>query len=246
MTFLHNLVFERNSRTITLLRHRYPFLLDLSVKNNSGMTPLEYAQSFRFDELITALSESTVEYKNLGVIDYDQSGFNSLMIAALRGDISMAQQFVDGKGSMNAVAQDTFNDTAFHYALRCNKIEFVQWLLNHGSSVTIKNNDGDMALHVLARLVNSSLFNVLLPTITKQPTLLNMQNKNGDTPIHILVARKAFDLLKLEIDQFCSSIDFSVRNVQNESPEEVAQRIDDQKIVSLIVSAFRRQEARRK
>ncbi|MGA9530771.1 MAG: ankyrin repeat domain-containing protein, partial [Candidatus Babeliales bacterium] len=55
-TFLHELVHAKDFGFIKLLRKRYRSLLDLSVKNDAGLTAKELAESFRYDDVVKALS----------------------------------------------------------------------------------------------------------------------------------------------------------------------------------------------
>ncbi len=79
--------------------------------------------------------------------------------------------------------QDEFGMTALHWAVAQNYEELVQDLLTvYKPHLTLRDNEGNTALHLAARNGNNSILQVLLA----HGADINVQNRQGNTALHLV------------------------------------------------------------
>ena len=120
-------------------------------------------------------------------------GETPLMLAAIKGNMPLAQKLVD----MGAPVDADFGWTALHYAASTGQAEMAKWLIEKGAKVNARTDRGVTPLYMAARTISASTVNVLLAAGADK-TLCNDQ---GISPSAIALKRGDSRLAKtLEIE----------------------------------------------
>ena len=85
-------------------------------------------------------------------------GETPLMLAAIKGNMPLAQKLVD----MGAPVDADFGWTALHYAASTGQAEMAKWLIEKGAKVNARTDRGVTPLYMAARTISASTVNVLL------------------------------------------------------------------------------------
>ena len=99
-----------------------------------------------------------------------------------------------------------------------NRIDFVEFLHGKGANIQATDNKGDGALHYCA----SRCFHNLLRYLVEQNADINVQNQDGNTPLH--VAAQSFKPDSREWEEFMFDIirlggDINAKNQFNKIPQ---------------------------
>jgi len=60
---------------------------------------------------------------------------------------------------------------------------------------------------------------------------LNHQDNNGDTPLHLAVKNQNFEIIKFLVEH---GADLSIKNEQNQTPDELAAQLENNKITNFL------------
>eukprot|EP01035_Chromulina_nebulosa_P060228 gene60228-82407_t len=89
---------------------------------------------------------------------------------------------------------DSDGNTAFLLALKNDNLELAKLLINEYNAYSGVNNLGQAALHVACGMSNVwdilEIFRIIVP---KDRKLLDMQDNNGDTPLHYIAKLRGFE-----------------------------------------------------
>ncbi|KAK4773814.1 hypothetical protein SAY87_028833 [Trapa incisa] len=120
----------------------------------------------------------------------DDSGFKMEMMnravhaAARGGNVEILRELLE-KCSDVLVYRDLQGSTLLHSASGRGQIEVVKYLISNFDIITERDYQGDTALHVAAY---RGYLNVMEVLIHCSPSLVPMENKHGDTFLHLAVA----------------------------------------------------------
>lgn len=157
-------------------------------------------------------------------------GKTCLHIAAKLGNLEATRILVDSyKGSQSVTsflkfinAQDDGGWTAMVWAAELGHTEIVSLLLNHGAEPDICDNDYNTVLH-WATLYNGSLDTINL--LLQAGSDCNIQNVDGDTPLHIACRNQA---TRLCLALIANGADLMIKNKSDELPYDCIPREDSQ------------------
>ena len=130
-------------------------------------------------------------YKHNNEIDINAKDFygnTALKICACEGNFKGLKFLINHGGDSNII--NRYKTSALMMSVHSNSLEIFEYLLSHGASVLVCNNDNNNILHFLAKnmvIHKKSKFEKYFNEISKShPELLVIKNKNGDTPLNIL------------------------------------------------------------
>jgi len=106
---------------------------------------------------------------------------------------------------------DEENETAIFFAARNNLPNFVQYLLNEGVDLTIKNKDGNTPIHIIAALGFFEVAQVLIKYLKD----INIQGQDDQTALHYTSIFGYLKIVKLLIQ---SGADIESRNLIRATP----------------------------
>ena len=195
-TILHLSVIKDNNKIIKeLIRYCKKHLSKADLKyfinkrNNSGITALHYA-SFRGNiDIINILifygaDISILSGKSLNVIDFACQGNQPKSLVFFN-------YYYENEMDFNKL--DVKKSTPFHWACFSRVYECVDFLLNKGVKIKIKDNDRYTPLHLAVISDIKRIVRILL----QNGALINIKNNKGDTPITLALAKKRIEIYKL-------------------------------------------------
>jgi len=131
----------------------------------------------------------------------DEDGLTPLHLAAMSGNTDKTLKFLRRtKFNVNDKTPDGM--TAIHFVLSAPNTKMLKLLLEHGASVTTKDNNGNTALHHAVRYIGGGLYRpveedlALLELLLKHGANLNAKNNYGKTPIDLAKSKQAVQLLQ--------------------------------------------------
>ncbi|XP_035661357.1 ankyrin repeat and death domain-containing protein 1A-like isoform X1 [Branchiostoma floridae] len=104
-----------------------------------------------------------------------------LIEAAEEGEVTRIQRLVKRGADVNVGDPDRQGNSALHQAVLKGHADVVQLLLNAGSQINIKNQDGDTPLHCAA---SSNMQGILKLLVNYSGCSINAKNYHGDTALH--------------------------------------------------------------
>jgi len=148
--------------------------------------------------------------------------------AAYSGSLGVFRVLIDADKTTCIKAENSFGNTALHAASRSGSIEIARLLLENGADPNKQNKRGSTALHLacfLARSVKESenslsqscsssngdkdnlidsFVTIAAILICNNETLVDIQDENGYTPLHVASQRGCNEMVKLLIDSGAS------------------------------------------
>lgn len=133
-------------------------------------------------ELLLDLLRKTA---NTDVIDApDDTGTTPLICATLKGDATICGWLLEAGANVNARTEQ--GHSPLQYACSKGWADCFELFLGGGADLAVRDRRGDSALHRLAALGRVEMLRrVLVEAKTKAPTLVDGQNAEGDTALHI-------------------------------------------------------------
>jgi ankyrin repeat protein len=102
--------------------------------------------------------------------------------------------------------QDFKGRTIFYFLSKKDRhcaAHLFELLLQHGMDLSLTDEDGNNALHYLAKILYKFRLELPLPLLRPDPKLLNQQNKYGDTPVMVAVGTRYFEWISIVV---CSNL----------------------------------------
>jgi len=158
-TYLHILIRNKDYTWVQELIDTFGSMFDLSIKNNEGWTPLDYAVNTLQPESQRAIESLKLVGDDDKVKDRDEFGRTGLMLAIIRNDEPFALRQIKYKADLNAKGATRFKNAPLHFAVirNSNIAPFVNMLLANKANPNLKNAYGDTPLHYLVK------FNITSP-----------------------------------------------------------------------------------
>ena len=210
-----------------------------SVQNNRGETPLHFAvmkltghvemvrlilgagadtsaESLEGDTaIITAMQELmlTLKAEDVGFWDH---------LHKHQSDVLRVVELLTANG---ADVSDTsqYGETSLHMAAVCGDEAIVRFLLQKGGDVTVKDNAGRTPLHGAVAQNREGAFDgqykVVQLLLKTGADMLEQQDADGDTPLHVSARHSDPDMIRLLLEQ---GADLSVQNTDGDTPLEIS------------------------
>lgn len=179
----------------------------------------------------------TLETKELE-INYDKNDAINLELKNKKGEtplhVAIANRSNDSalkliEKNVNVNAKNNLEKTPLHYAAEHNASdEVLESLIKHGADINAKDISGKTALHYACKTGSKDVANLIMKNgdqITdlnkgevtdkdKKFTDLNIQDKDGNTALHLALNNKKYDIAKKLIN-YTPSITVKERNIEN-------------------------------
>ena len=170
--------------------------IDINIRNSNGLYIIYYFILFnQYNYIKTILSQEPV----IDYIDTEGKTILYLPIKLYYNDIlDKLLEYNKNNIGINIIdIQDNDKNTPLHYSIIFNNQYALQKLLLYNANLLIKNNQGNTILHTC--LSNLNLLNIILSSksIIENPNILNIQNNNGETPLHIACNFELQESIKL-------------------------------------------------
>lgn len=139
---------------------------------------------------------------------------------------------------INPNSVDNNLNTTLHYSCLFNRYDIVDILLSHGCSLNHQNILGFTALHIacqynhidsIKRLLNNSS-NML----NYYSTNINVKEKHGNTPLHIVAVNNNVEIAKLLLKH---GADFHIKNNNGDTPLHIACKNHSFKVFNLFIES---------
>ena len=165
--------------------------VNLNVRDAKGHTPLHVA-------VISGREQSARLLINAGAdINISDNGqWTALHWAAWNGYDDILRALIDAP-DVHLNVRNNDGDTPLHFAVANRKEQSVRLLIDAGADINISDNDQWTALH---RAACNGYDDILGALIDAPDVNLNVRNKDGLTPLHLAVARRKEQSVRLLID----------------------------------------------
>ncbi len=201
-------------------------LMDLSLKNKAGYTPLEYAKKMGFFDVAAAVSADSD-----GMI----FGLTPLMRAVIAGKVGRVETILKKHPDLDEQSHDAYRNTALHYALISDHGDIAKLLLDNRAKTTILNSAGRPPLHYILDFMPLDLqLNMVALFMEYDKAAIGVKDKNGDTLMHAIVRKNNEPLLRELLRKYKSDIDLSIKNKDYETARYLATRLRRNNLVEVL------------
>ena len=229
-TIMHRVVNMRNKYWIRILLDNFGSLLDLSLRNKNGRTPLDLAESLGFENVARVLRVRLPRLDQVRV--HDPNGWTALMLAVMRNDAPAVRKLIRAGADINVRSGDEYRHTALHRAVLFENGAMIKQLLKAGASHTVIDNNRDIPLHLVMRPTDAGtqikMAQELL--VGKGKETINMQNSNGNTLLHLAVMNNKQKLVAFLVNTYGAVLDTTIKNNQLRTPRGLARLLNRQEI----------------
>ncbi|PNP44141.1 hypothetical protein TGAMA5MH_04428 [Trichoderma gamsii] len=200
-------------------------LLDMNASvdadQRKGYTPVLGAVLGENQDILQQLLD-----RRASVDDADGDGYSALHISILNQKQKIFQALLNANANIDALISGR-NDTPLHIAVRKGQIDFIQTLLSKGANTTVLNFRGFSPLQQALHSGGVQAVQKLIEHDKTSTTKAALQkNKEGDTPLHTLSARRFRDSTKCKmLDKLMSigpEIEINAKNIKGLTPLDLA------------------------
>ena len=215
--------YGREEITVALITE---FCCDPNIANSNDWTLLHYACKAGNVSLVRTLIEHKADItakNNQGdmpvhiAADYDREEVIFALITEFGCDTNIA----DSNGS-----------TLLHYACKAGNVSLVQTLIEHKADITVKNNRGDMPVHIAADYDREE---VILALITEFGCDTNIAGSNGWTLLHYACKEGNVNLVRTFIEH---KADITAKNNQSNMPVHIAVKYNRGEVILALITEF--------
>lgn len=152
-TYVHILIKNKDYTMVQELVKLFGSMLDLSIKNVEGWTPIDLAVNTLEPDSYRALRSIVPIGLSGDVNTVDILGRTGLMLAIIRNDLPFANQQLEQNSVVSAHDRTRFANAPLHFAVirHYAVLPFVKLLLRYNADPNIKTRYGDTPLHYLVR-----------------------------------------------------------------------------------------------
>mgnify|MGYP005850358369 CR=1 FL=1 len=125
--------------------------------------------------------------------------------------------------------KDENNDTILLYSISDPKSNLYKYLLNKNANINLVNEENEGILHAI---VFSGDNNRLIDVLNKYDLDLNLQSKDGATPLLLYISLEKFDIAKNLIK---NGADVNISDFEGISPLHIAAQSDNLEIVEALI-----------
>ena len=217
-------------------RHPLPFRRNVAADRAAGEPPLSRPDKADLENYLQSLwakKDGKLEkYVNAALQSDDRRDYSRttpLHIAIRLKDPTLSRDLVKlivDKSDLANVADPCLN-TPLHFAIACNKLNMVKYLLNHGADISRTNFRGQNAVHTAVRMHSPGVLSLLLRHTDS--SVLDAKDDRRRTPLHLACARGYADLVSilLEHDAALDPIDTAWRNPNLPEKEDAYEEINE-------------------
>ncbi|KAF5630255.1 ankyrin protein [Fusarium tjaetaba] len=133
----------------------------------------------------------------------------------------------------DATAEDKKGETCLHQAMNRGKLAFeiVRLLLENGTRPDARNRFGETCLHTFARCGENIPSGDLVQLVASRGTDINAKDDSGNTPLHLITARRAIKALSTFVLQ--PGLNLNARTHRGKTPLHVAASLSPPEIDEL-------------
>ncbi|RDD38700.1 Transient receptor potential cation channel subfamily A member 1 [Trichoplax sp. H2] len=131
---------------------------------------------------------------------FDRRGFAPLHYAAQQNETDMIHYLLKNKADVNIRGYDDL--TPLHVAAKYNSLSAVRVLLDNGAEADARDIDDSIPLHEAVKMGN---LKVCKEFLNRQPSLINVTNKDLQTPLHIACLRGKIGVCQLLVNKIVST-----------------------------------------
>ncbi|CAI2352450.1 unnamed protein product [Caenorhabditis sp. 36 PRJEB53466] len=187
----------------------------LAIRDNSQATVLHWATQYSAGKVVREIL-AMFDNKAVGIIiEKDFEAVTPLHIAATKFDTKILRIFLDNlkylpnTEEVGVKAQDKRNRSPLHYAASCANKDAIRVILdpngpNFGFTVDQRDKIGIIPLMCAVGVNSPHCIQVIRYLEKKKPVSKTRQNRDGMTALHIAVAARNLDAVKLLIELECS------------------------------------------
>ncbi|KAL4223226.1 Ankyrin repeat and FYVE domain-containing protein 1 [Mactra antiquata] len=205
-TPVHIAIENQHSVIISLLLS-HP-LLDLTVRDNNGLTPFAAAMTTRNNKA----AQSILNREPRAAEQVDNRGRNFLHVAIMNKDIESVLFLIGVHANVNSRVQDAKHLSPLHLAVDCGSEIIVRNLLLAGADVNAKTTSKQTVLHIAAHKDHSVICTILL----ENGVDFDVVDENLDNALHIAV--KCGNLNSVRVLLTESSINAEAINAKGQNP----------------------------
>ncbi|RDD38683.1 Transient receptor potential cation channel subfamily A member 1 [Trichoplax sp. H2] len=219
------------------MKERYSLILCVVFTSSSILQLSAYMTAFSSlapDVAAKSGDVSLIQLCNIPSSDYsilnseqDEYGLTPLHYAAKFNNINAIEHFLNRGADVNI--RGHYEVTPLYMSARYNHIEAVEVLLKHGANPEIKDSEGDTALHIAAKLGFPDVCKIL---INKKPSLVNEDNNDMLSPLHLACKRNRFLVCQLLIE---NAANVTHRSVDGSLPIHFAAAKGGKDIINLLL-----------
>lgn len=186
----------------------------LNMSDNDSMTPLHWAIHGRMQDLCLKLIEAGAD-----VNIPDSEGNTPLHLASNNRMPEVSIALIEKGASVDS--KNSSGDTPLHLAIHCDDVETSLILIERGADVSALNDFHDTPLILAVGHEKTKISLELIDKISsiKKKESLNIQNRDGYTPLHFAVYHKMATVCVKLIEE---GADVSMKNNDNQTPLNLA------------------------
>lgn len=184
-TYLHIMINNKDYMWVQELLNTYGSMFDLTLKNDQGWTPLDYAVNTLQPESERAIRGLRLIGTDEQVNERDALGRTGLMLAIMRNDLPFAQRQIQFESAVNTQDGTRFSNAPLHFAVmrHHNGTPFVDLLLESKANPNIRSGYGDTPLHYLVRYNTSSERDAIAQKLIGAGADPHQKNSRGQSAI---------------------------------------------------------------
>ncbi|KAM5547292.1 ankyrin repeat-containing protein ITN1-like [Rosa sericea] len=189
---LSDAAMEGSVKMLNDLIQQDPLVLDRALASSLSETPLHIASMLGHLDLVKALLSRNPEFAT----ELDSRGSTPLHLAAAKGHVEVVRELI-WADSAACLVRNQDGRTALHVAAVKGRVEVVGELVRSRTESTRALTDrGESVMHLCVGSNRLEGLRVLVECIGKDDQLVNLKDGNGNTILHIAVAKKQVEIIK--------------------------------------------------
>ncbi len=204
------------------------------IKNDKNQTPLHYAMDQENPDIVKFLVK---EGANINAQDF--LGRTPLHYVIKGNDLEKAKLLIAHGAVINV--KDNDGQTPLHYALEANP-KMAKILVDYCAIKSVPNKKGrdSASIRIILTLRHATVFYDIQKNnfqrferfIQKNPYLVFIRNKEGQTPLHIAIKLNRLDMVKLLIEKGAA---INVKDRKSQTPLHIAIKLNRLDMVKLLI-----------
>jgi len=228
---------------VSILTNNFGHLIDFGQTNKSGDTALTFAQKDNVIELyeIVDILQSVKPHTfraDVPIDKYDKNGFTQTMVAAIKGNDGYLKNVTSAGANLNLKDKTKQGNTALHWACLYDRTNSVDFLIQNDADVKKKNNYGQSPIHCVFGIRDRLKRKDVIESLISNGADINDRDNKDDTLLHRLVRFSEYQMVKQLVDNFKSSIDFSIKNKSKMSALDIAKKRGDTLLIKFLEPLF--------
>lgn len=207
--------------------------IEINIKDESGNYLIHFIILSNQIEILNELLKKNVQ---LNILDFEGRSILYLPIK-LRNDkiIEIILEYDKTSIGIDLIDfQDRHNNIPLHYAILFNNKFALELLLKYNSDINTIDRNQNNALHLSIKSKQLDICKILFNYIKKKTYILNYQNKNGETILHIACNLELIEIIKLILEH--PNIDVNIQDFDYQlTPVMYAIYLNNQIIIDLLI-----------